>query len=151
GMELDAKTGRAGAGGGDRHDRHLVFQGEARRAGRRHCLMPEEGNGDALIELLIVHQRNGRALGEGAHQLPCADALGRVYGGAVIRALAWDALVEVWIVQGTGGHYRMGNALGDGGGHDFPIGEMAGYEDRALAAVADLVEHVEADNLDPAG
>ncbi len=37
--------------------RDVVFHGKSRRPGRRHGVVAEEGDGHALIELLIIHQR----------------------------------------------------------------------------------------------
>ena len=148
-MELDPEPRRSRPHGRDRHDRHLVFQRHPRRPGRRHRFMTKEGNGDALVELLVVHQRHRRAARQGAHQLARADALRRIDLRTIGRAQVRDPLVDMRIVQRPVGHHGARNALGDRRRHDFPVGEMARDEDRALAALADRLQHVEAHDLDP--
>ena len=109
--------------------------------------MPEEGDGDALIEFLVVHQRDGLALGQSTHQFAGADALGCVDLGAIGRAEIRDASINMGVVQGAIGHHRVRQALGDRGGHDFPIGKVAGNEDRTLVAGLQAIQHVKTDNV----
>ncbi len=55
----------------------------ARRPRRRHRVIAEKGNGDALVELLVVHQGHRLATIQRPHQLARADALRRQHLDAI--------------------------------------------------------------------